>query len=185
MDVFSLKTYNKILSFKNNYYKELYEDEIKQRNQLNSKFTPTITILSAEIGGIIWIIFRLLKNIKANNNAIRISDLCIFLFLALTLIFIGAAIVHFVLCFTNYDFEYPKPDKVKQFVNDNINCLGDYSEDEILDNIIKNISDDYIEIAISNDQETSKHSGYLNKCYIWIVATLAFMVIDFVLVLFL
>ena len=185
MEVFSLKTYNKILSFKNNFYKELYEDGIKQRNQLNNKFTPTITILSAEIGGIIWLVFRLLKNIEANNNVIRISDLCVFLFLALTLIFMSAAIVYFVLCFTNYDFEYPKPDKVKQFVNDNINCLGDYSEDEILNNIIQNISNDYMDIAINNDIETSKHSGYLNKCYIWIVATLAFMVVDFVLVLFL
>ena len=48
MEVFSLKTYDKILSFENDFYKELYEDGIKQRNQLNSKFTPTITILSAE-----------------------------------------------------------------------------------------------------------------------------------------
>jgi len=180
-----LKTYNKILSFKNNYYKELYEDGIKQRNQLNNKFTPTITILSAEIGGIIWIVFRVLKNFETNNNIIQISDLCIFLFLALTLIFMGTAIVFFVLCFTNYNFEYPKPDKVKQFINNNISCLGDYSEDEILNNIIRNISNDYIEIAISNDQETSKHSGHLNKCYIWIVTTLAFMIVDFVLVLFL
>ena len=39
-----MKTYDKILSFENDFYKELYEDGIKQRNQLNSKSTPTITI---------------------------------------------------------------------------------------------------------------------------------------------
>nr|DAH62618.1 MAG TPA: hypothetical protein [Caudoviricetes sp.] len=38
MEVFSLKTYDKILSFENDFYKELYEDGIKQRNQLNSNF---------------------------------------------------------------------------------------------------------------------------------------------------
>lgn len=179
-----MKTYDNILSFKNDFYKELYEDGIRQRDQINNKFTPTITILTAEIGGIIWIVFKFLKNIETNKNLIYISDLCIFLFLALTIIFMVAAVVHFVLCFTNYNFEYPRPDKVKKFVNDNIGYLGDYSEDEILDNIIKSISNDYIDIAISNDEETNKHSGYLNKCYIWIVAALAFMVVDFVLVLF-
>ena len=96
MEVFSLNTYDKILSFENDFYKELYEDGIKQRNQLNSKFTPTITILSAEIGGIIWIVFQLLKNIEVNNNAIHKSDICVFLFLGFTLISFVAAIINFI-----------------------------------------------------------------------------------------
>ena len=185
MEVFSLKTYDKILSFENDFYKELYEDGIKQRNQLNSKFTPTITILSAEIGGIIWIVFRLLKNIETNNNIIRISDICVFLFLGFTIISFVVAIVNFILCFTNYDFSYPEPDKAKTFIDSNKSCLEDYTEEEVLNNIIKNISNDYIKIAISNCEETNRHSNWLNKCYMGIVATLGLMVIDFVLVLFL
>lgn len=185
MEVFSLKTYDKILSFENDFYKELYEDGIKQRNQLNSKFTPTITILSAEISGIIWIIFQLLKSIEANNNTIHTSDMCVFLFLGFTLISFVVAIANFILCFTNYDFSYPKPDKAKTFIDNNKSCLGDYTEKEVLNNIIRNISNDYIKIAISNCEETNKHSSWLNKCYIGIVVTLGLMVVDFVLVLFL
>lgn len=184
MEVFSLKTYDKILSFENDFYKELYEDGIKQRNQLNSKFTPTITILSAEIGGIIWIVFQLLKNIEVNNNSIHKSDICVFLFLGFTLISFVAAIINFILCFTNYVFSYPEPDKAKILIDSNKNCLGDYTEKEVLDNIIKNVSNNYIEIAISNCEETNKRSNWLNKCYIGIVVTLALMVVDFVLVLF-
>lgn len=185
MEVFSLNTYDNILSFENDFYKELYEDGIKQRNQLNSKFTPTITILSAEIGGIIWIVLRLFKNIEANNNTVHSSDMCIFLFLGFTLGSFAVAIVNFVLCFTNYDFSYPKPYKAKAFIDNNKNYLGDYTEKEVLDNIIKNISNDYIKIAISNCEETNKHSNWLNKCYVGIVVTLSLMVVDFVLVLFL
>ena len=185
MEVFSLKTYNNILSFENNFYKELYEDGIKQRNQLNSKFTPTITILSAEIGGIIWHIFRLLKNIESNNNVIHVSNICSFLFLGFTLFSFVIAIVNFILCFTNYEFSYLKPDKAKTLIDNNKNCLGDYTEEEVLNNIIENIANDYIKIAISNCEETNKHSNWLNKCYIGIVVTLALMIVDFVLVLFL
>lgn len=180
-----MKTYDKILSFENNFYKELYEDGIKQRNQLNSKFIPTITIISAEIGGIIWIVFELIKKIESNNNIINLSDMCIFLFLGFTLFSFVAIIINFVLCFTNYDFSYPMPEKAKSFIDENKSYLGDYSEKEVLNNIIKNISDDYIEIAINNCKETNKHSKWLNNCYIGIVTTLVFMVIDFVLVLFL
>ena len=49
----------------------------------------------------------------------------------------------------------------------------------------ENISDDYIEISISNCEETNKHSSWLNKCYMGIVVTLGLIVVDFVLVLFL
>ena len=180
-----METYDKILSFENNFYKELYEDGIKQRNQLNSKFTPTITILSAEIGGIIWIVFHLVEIIGTNSNTIQLSDMCVFLLLGFTAISFTAAMVNFILCFTNYDFSYLRPDKVKSFIDDNKNYLGDYSDEEILNNIIKNISKDYIKIAISNCKETDEHSKWLNKCYIGIAITLAFMVIDFVFVLFL
>ena len=185
MEVFFLKTYDSILSFENSFYKELYEDGIKQRNQLNSKFTPTITILSAEIGGIIWNIFHLLKSIEDDNYTIHVLYIWIFLFLGLTLISFIMAMVNFILCFTNYNFSFPRPDKVKSFIDSNKNCLGDYSEEEVLTNIIKNISDNYIRIAISNYEETEKHSKRLNKCYIGIIFALSFMIVDFALILFL
>lgn len=186
MEVFSLislKTYDKILSFKYNFYKELYDDGIRQRSQINTKFIPTITILSAEIGGILWIIFKLLNSIEANNNFICVSNLFVFLFFGLTIVSIGISIVYFILCFTNYNFEYPEPYKVKKLVNDNISRLDEYSEDEILDNIITGITNDYMEIAINNDEETNKHSKWLNRCYIGIIVTLIFMIFAFILVL--
>ncbi len=49
---------------------------------------------------------------------------------------------------------------------------------------MKIISNDYMEIAISNDEETNKHSKLLNRCYVGIIVTLIFMIITFVLVLF-
>lgn len=182
MEVFSLMTYNDILSFENNFYKELYEDGIKQRSQLNSKFTPTITILTAEIGGILWCLFRLINNI---GEKVQISDIVTLVFIGITFLSIGIAIFHFIRCFTNFYFSYPKPNEVKKFFNENKKCLDEYTEEDILNNIIENLSRDYIKMAIDNCEQIEKHSKYLNKCYIFIVVTLAFIVIDFVLVLFL
>lgn len=179
-----MKPYDKILSFENEFYKQLYEDGIQQRNQLNNKFTPTITLISAEISGIIWCIFKLINNIADNKNVINMSHLCGLFFLALTVVCMGSAIAFFILCFTNYNFSYPNPTKAKSFVEDNNRLIGEYSEVEIFNNIVKNISNDYINIAISNCEETNKHSSYLNKCYICIVSVLAFLAIDFVVIIF-
>ena len=180
-----MKTYDKILSFENSFYKELYEDGIKQRTQLNSKFTPTVTILSAEIGSTIWLVFEFIKNIETYQDILKAPHLYVFISLIITIFFLISVVFNFIRCFTEYNFSYPDPSKAKNYVDSNKSYLKDYTEEEVLNNIIENISEVYANIAISNNKETNKHSDYLNKCYIGIIAALGFMGIDLVLILFL
>lgn len=73
------------------------------------------------------------------------------------------------------------PKKIKKFIEKNKKRLDEYTEEEVLDNIIQNVSNSYLNTAIKNDKETTKHANYLNKCYICIVLTLIFLVIDFII----
>lgn len=180
-----MSSYDKILSFQNDYYKALYEDGVKQRNQINSKFVPTITILTAEISGITWIVSKLFNTIKANESVVHLLDLCVFTLTMITFILWLLAAIYFILCFTNYHFEYQKPDETQKFIEANKARLGEYTEQEVLDNIITNLSNDCIEIAINNCEETNKHCERLNKCYIFLVITLPLLIISFVFTLFL
>lgn len=162
--------------------KELYKDSMEQRNHINNKFTPTITILTAEIGGIIWCFTKIIDNV---SNPVTLYQIFAFSIVIITSILFGLAVLNFVLCFTHYNFNYPDPSKVSAYIQENLQYIDQYSEKEILDNIMENISEDYLEIANHNNLETNKHSAYLNKCYYFIITTLAFMVVDFILVLFL
>lgn len=173
-------SYRELLSYENVIYKELYEDGLRNRDRLNGKFAPTITILSTETVGVLWLVFELINAVKANNGMVNMEHLCNFTFLVLSIIPLIAAILYFWLCFTNYNFLYPRPEKVKTFIDENKECIGEYKVDEVFDNILSRLSQDYAAIAISNDKETNRHNDFLNKSYICIMATLIFMTIDFI-----
>lgn len=175
-----MSSYNDILSFENDYYKELYYDGAKQRDRINSKFTPTITLLTAETSGIIWIIFNLVKKMKS-FDFISVAATIILCFIFL---FGLVALVNFLFCFLKYGFLYPKPADVKNFIKENKTYIGEYTEKEIVDNIVEQISSEYITMAIKNNKEINNRSKYLNKCYIGIVYTLLFMIIEFLILLF-
>lgn len=177
-----MNSYDKITSFRKEIAKQLYDEGVQQRTQINSKFTPTLTVLTGEISGIIWLV---LKTINSISESITLHQLCTFLFVAITAMLYFGAVGCFLLCFTNYEFSYPSPKETKSFIKENMQCLGDYSEDEILENIINNISDEYMDMAIKNNFEITKHTNYLNKCYIFIGATLMCMIFSFVLVVLL
>ncbi len=68
-------------------------------------------------------------------------------------------------------------------IENNKTYLNEYSEEEVLDNIIQTISDSYCEMAISNMKEINNRSKYLNKSYTKIVWTLGLMLIVLTIVL--
>ena len=182
MEVFQLKTYDDILSYKYNFYKELYEDGVRQRNQINAKFSSTISLITVEITTLIWLVFKALKIIK-NICKINKIELGIIVLLITTFILIFVSIIFFILCFTNYTWSYPNPDEAKSFLDSNKKCLKQYSADTVMNNILENISEEYIQMAIVNTTETNKHIKYLNKCYIFIVLDLIFLLADFIYML--
>lgn len=175
-----MSSYNDILSFENDYYKELYYDGEKQIDRINSKFTPTITLLTAETSGIIWIIFNLVKKMKS-FNFISVAAAIILCFIIL---FGLVAFANFLFCFLKYGFRYPKPSNVKNFIEESKTHIDEYTEKEIVNNIMEQISFEYITMAIKNNKEINDRSKYLNKCYIGIVYTLLFMIIEFLILLF-
>lgn len=159
--------------------KQLYDEGVQQRNQINSKFMPTLTIITAELSGVIWLIFELIKIIP---ECVDIRRLCIFSFVFITVLLLAAGIIFFILCFTQYKFSYISPKKIKKFIEKNKKRLDEYTEEEVLNNIIRNVSSSYINTAIKNDIQTTKHSEHLNRCYICIIFTLVCMAIDFILI---
>ena len=170
-----MKTYDTVLSFEYDFYKELYADGSKQRDRINSKFTPTITILTAEITAIIWFIFSAKKYTDKTKILFIIFAICLVIQSATVIM----AVVNFVFCFFKYKFSYPEPLDTKKFIDKNKTRLDEYSDQEVLDNIIKTISDDYIKMAIKNMKGINQRSKYLNKCYVYIVRTLLIRFISF------
>jgi len=162
----------------------LYEDGVKQRDRINNKFTPTITILTAEFSGGMWLILRVIKIFSNKKIKICLLDKALItILLSITIIFFINAVIDFIFCFLKYEFSYPQPIKVKKIIEENKTYLDEYSEEEILDNIIQNITDSYRKMAIDNIKETNERCKYLNKSYTKIVWTLGLLLIDLVLIL--
>lgn len=184
MEVFYLKTYDNILSFENSFYKELYEDGAKQRDRINNKFAPTLTILTAEFSGIIWLLFKIIKLFSDHEVKVcLLFGILAIILLGVTIIFFTNAVIDFIFSFLKYEFYYPQPQKAKNIIENSKTYLGEYSEEEVLNNIIRIISNSYCEMAINNIKEINERSKYLNKAYTKIVWALGLMLITFVVVL--
>lgn len=74
-EVCYLNSYDKILSVENEMYKQLYEESKQRRNQVNAKYAPTITIITAETGTILWIVFKIITDIEECNLIIQLKHL--------------------------------------------------------------------------------------------------------------
>ena len=185
MEVFELKTSDKFLSFEFDFYKTLYEDGLKQREHLEGKFVPTITLLSAEIAGVIWMFPHFRNDCARISNLIYTKGFCRLLSPAFTILFLLLAIIYFILCFTKYNFYFPNPAKTKTLIDDSITALDSFDEKTVYDNMITLIADSYANISIDNCIEINKHSDYLNKCYWCMILSFTFLCISYIMYLFL
>lgn len=183
--VFRLNSYDKILSLECDIYKQLYDESKQRRNQINSKIAPTLTILTTESTATIWLIFRVIKNIRKNNNIIMLEDLCPLILTVTAILSVCIAIIFLIRCLTCYEFSYIDPEKVRKCIQENKNYVQYYSEQEIIYNIQLNIVNSYAENCIWNWDETNKHIEQFKLCYRFIVITLGFLIADFSFVMFL
>ena len=184
MEVFELKTTDKILSFEIDFYKTLYEDGLKQREYLESKFVPTITLLSAEIAGVIWMFPKFKDDCLKINNIIFTKEFCKLVPPTFTIIFLLLAIVYFILCFTKYTFYFPNPEKTKKLIDDSKSALASFEENKVYNNMISHIADSYASISINNCEEINKHSDYLNTCYWRMIYCFICLCISYIMYIF-
>lgn len=135
--------------------------------------------MTAEFGGITWLIFNAINKFSEPNNVCLLSEIITVLLLGLACVFFILSVIDFIFCFLDYEFSYPKPNKVKNIIKENKEYLDEYSEKEVLDNIIQIISNSYCEMAIDNIKEINERSKYLGKSCKETVWALGFMLISF------
>nr|WP_147353454.1 hypothetical protein [Clostridium sp. AM45-5] len=179
-----MKTYEDFLSFKYKLFKELYEDSEKQRSQTNAKFTPTITILSAEIGGVVWMMPKFIENTKCWEYFRFTPKFCLYVAPTFAIIFLIFAIAHFVLCFLKYNPSYLDPEDSKTYIDEIFSKLEDCNKDDIYKNMLKDYAQNYSKIAVDNTKETNRCSKHLWNCYFWILMTLIALTINYAAILF-
>lgn len=184
-EVYFLNPYDKILSVENEMYKQLYEESKHRRNQVNAKYAPTITIITAETGAILWIVFKIITDIEECNLIIQLKHLFPVLLATVTAFVWLMAIFFFIICLTNYSTIYINPSKIQGCIEDNKKYLQYYDESDIANNIKLDIINGYKNAAIENWNNNNKHSLYFKKCYICLSLTFVLLVIDFLLVILL
>lgn len=138
--VYFLNPYDKILSIENEMYKQLYEESKQRRNQVNAKYAPTITIITAETGAILWIVFKIITDIEECNLIIQLKHLFPVLLATVTAFVWLMAIFFFIICLTNN-------------IDDNVIYLMNES-----------LKVSYIDAAIKNNNKTRKDIAFLRKC---------------------
>ena len=178
-------SYDTILSFESDIYKLLYEESKQRRTQINSKLAPTITIITGELGALVWTIFRMGKDIATFNNAVMKRHIIPIILIVFSVVLICISIIYLSKCLTNYKFTYLNPIKISECINDNRTYLKYYSEKDVVNNIQTNIVDEYKKMCIENWEITNKHCGYFRLCYIYLIGTLVSLVINFMFVLIL
>lgn len=176
-----MKTHDTITSLEADVCERLYKDIFNRRTYGGSKFTPTITILVAEVSAIIWFVSELLRNIKGDGYILRRAYEVMIGITGISCILAIASIIFFIASFAYYEFWYFDPEKMKGFFDSSRECLGDHSEDAIVNNITQHSIELCHEINIHNYKCILKHSRYMNWCYISVILTLISILCDFVL----
>ncbi len=177
-------SYDTILSFENDIYKLLYEESKQRRTQINNKLAPTITIITGELGALVWTIFRIGNNIiDKTNNIIMKQHIIPIIFATSSIILLCISITYLSKCLTNYKFIYLNPTKIADCVEDNKTYLQYYSEQEIIKNIQSDIVTGYKKMCIENWEMTNKHCEYFRLCYVYLIGTLVSLVSNFIFVL--
>lgn len=145
-----LLSYDTILSFESDIYKLLYEESKQRRTQINSKLAPTITIITGELGALVWTIFRIGKDIATFNNVVMKRHIIPIILIVFSVVLICISIIYLSKCLTNYKFTYLNPIKISECINDNRTYLKYYSEKDVVNNIQTNIVDEYKKMCIEN-----------------------------------
>ena len=170
-------SYKDFLSKKLNYSKELYEQESKIRQQSSSKFAITITIYTAIITA--WITLFTSTINKVNIEAISLHEMILFFILLLTMVLVIVSIVFFICCFMNYDEETIDPTQVNDILSKSNDLFGQYTPDEIINNIDNIIANSYMKSAMNNFEQNVKKIKLLNKAYVFILISICCLFITF------
>lgn len=176
-------SYDTILSLESDVYKTLYEESKQRRSQINSKLAPTITIITGELGALVWTIFQIGKDIAIFDNTIKKQHIVPIIIVTFSVVLICISIVYLSKCLTNYKFTYLNPIKISECIDDNRTYLKYYTEKDIVKNIQINIADEYKKMCIENWKTTNEHCGYFKMCYVYLIGTLVSLVVNFMFVL--
>ena len=179
--IFYLRTYDDILALEYKTHKDLYDNTVVQRNNTISKFTPMITLLTAEMTATIWLMFKYTKFLHSHDFVwwflLIIGVLCATIFLE------ARAVWYFVKCFYGFDFSYIHPADMKIFVDDNKKIIDEHGSETIYNNMIEGISNTYAQVAIENVESINKHTAYMLPSFKAIIATLVLLFINLLIVL--
>ena len=175
-----MNSYDKILSYENEIYKQLHEESKQRRNQIESKIVPTITLLTAETSAIIWSIYKFIQNIIVSTINLLIHHIIFGYSICVSIATYLVTVSIFVSFLIQYDFFYINPSKLSMLIDENKKFLNLYTEDEILYNIKENAVAGYKKICIENWHKINQSIEKLNMCYRFVVITLVFLMINFI-----
>lgn len=172
--------YNQFLSFKLETYKQLYQDELQQRDILYSRMQWAVSIVVIILGAFIWTI-RMYFQTLAELSCLKI--VVGFLFIAVNIIASTLFIFLSIRCIKNYEMGILDPKKVNLFMNDNTKLIGHYSQDELLNHCYETFAQDYMTCIQIYHDSTETRIKYVNRMYSLLFLILLITFILFVLVI--
>lgn len=170
-------SYEDFLSKKISYSKELYEHELKVRQQTSNKFAITITIYTAIITAWITLFSSTVKSV--NIKMLSLLDVILFTILLSVIILVIISIAFFINCFMDYKEETIEPIQVNKLFDDSEVLFDQYKMDEIINNIDDIIANSYMKCAICNFNQTTQKIKLLNKSYVFILISIVDLFIAF------
>lgn len=172
-------SYKDFLSKKLSYSKELYEHELKIRQQTSNKFAITITIYIAIITAWITLFSSTVKSI--DKEMLSLFNIILFTILFSVIIFVIISIAFFITCFMNYKEETIEPIQVNKIFEDSKDLFDEYKMDEIVNNIDNIMANSYLKCAICNFNQTAQKIKLLNKSYVFMLVGIVDLFIAFLL----
>lgn len=167
----------KILSYKIELYKQLYYDEIERREQINSRAQWCVTLVIVIVGS-----FALTLSKFILDESMQIWQIIISFILSICdVICIYIMIKSLKDCFMKYSSTRINPELIHSLISQNEQCLDEYSNTDILNNIQEQIVNAYIKCAINCNQQNDEKISLISKIYKYIYVSIAITSVLFVI----
>lgn len=161
-------------------YKELYYHELERRNQINSKFIPTITLLTTIVTATIWLASQWVDLVVTH---VDVLDWIIVLPLVVIIVLLIYSIYLFYGTYCNCVYYRINPSQIRNFIEQCEACKNINNDNEIEEYKIKGLTEMYIIAACENAKIATKRSANQVKTYNALIITVFFVMLTFAIIM--
>lgn len=171
----------KLILYRLNTFKDLYQDAILQRNFSSQKFARSFPLVALLLCASIYLV-KIVGSMLLNSATINMENILLYIMIATSVFSYCFVLKYFIKCFF-FDDVVISPEICKEIFDESDEWLKNYSYCEVIENIKSSLCNSYEDATINLFNEIKKKESHMNKLYIFLIISFIFTCLTFIILL--